>query len=268
MKKRSRWIGDGVLLIVTVAALSACGGQAMPPPVALTNTPLPAPPTEAPSSTPPPTATQTPRPTATQVPTSTPPPSPTPTPQPRPTEAGASSGPPTEAAATTVPATEAAENPSAELAEAANQIYAQKGCSACHGANHEGGMGLILAGLPAEHIQSMTRNGEPQAGMPAFDQGAISDDDLSTLAQFLSRLTLQDIGVELPSAVVDHLSQAWDGLQAGDKAAVEAHLEKALEAGADAPVGVQATLKALVQDLGEADWEEALEAPLRVLLGH
>lgn len=259
MKKRSRWIGDGVLLIVTVAALSACGGQAMPPPVALTNTPLPPPPTEAPSSTPPPTATQTPRPTATQVPTSTPPPSPT--------EAGASSGPPTETAATTVPATEAAEEPSAELAEAANQMYAQKGCSACHGANHEGGMGLILAGLPAERIQSMTRNGEPQAGMPAFDQGAISDDDLSTLAQFLSRLTLQDIGVELPPAVIDHLSQAWDALQAGDKAAVETQLEKALEAGAGGPPGVQATLKALVQDLGEAGWEDALEAPLRVLLG-
>ena len=78
-------------------------------------------------------------------------------------------------------------------------------------------MGLMLVSLPmpAEHIQSVTHNGESQAGGPAFDQGAISDDDLSALAEFLSRLSLQDIGVELPPPVLGHVSQAWDALQAG-----------------------------------------------------
>jgi len=247
MDKTSKWtIGCGILLIVTTAMLTACGGeQPTPPPVAPTSTPLPPPPTEAPTSTPLPAATDRPEPTPTEAPTSTPP-SPTNTPQAVPIEA--------------------AEKPPTELAEAANQIYTQGSCVACHGVNHEGGLGSILAGLPAEYIQTVTRSGEPEAGMPAFDQNAISDDDLSTLAEFLSDLTLQDTGVELSPSIVDHLSQASDALQTGDKAAVETHLEKAQEAGADASPGVQATLKGLVGGLEEADWMTVTEFHLEALL--
>jgi mono/diheme cytochrome c family protein len=254
MEKTFGWLGFGVLLIAIAVVLIACGDQATPPPVAPTNTLLPPPPTEAPSSTPPPTPTNAPQPTPTEVPDSTLPQS-TATPLVVPTEAPATSSP-----------TEASEKPSADLAEAANQVYTQNSCSACHGANHEGGLGSILVGLPAEYIQAVTRSGEPEAGMPAFDQNAISDDDLSILAEFLSGLTLQDIGVELPPAVVDHLSQALEALQVGDKAGVETHLEKAQEASADASPGVQATLKGLVGGLGEPDWVKATEAHLEVLL--
>ena len=254
MKKTFKWLGCGVLLIATAVVLIACGNQATPPPVAPTNTLLPPPPTEAPTSTPLPAPTDTPRPTPTEAPNSTLPPTDTPP------------AVPTEAAATSAPPTEAAEKPSADLAEAANQIYTGKTCVACHGVNYEGGLGSILVGLPAEYIQAVTRGGELEAGMPVFDQNAISDDDLSTLAEFLSDLTLQDIGVELPPAVVDHLSQALDALQSGDKAAAETHLEKAQEAGADAPPGVQATLKGLVGGLGESDWMKAAEFHLEVLL--
>ncbi len=87
------------------------------------------------------------------------------------------------------------------------------------------------------------------------------------MAGFLSDLTLQDIGVELSPVVVDHLSQALDALQVGDKAAAEAHLEKAQEAGADASPGVQTTLKGLVGGLGEPDWMKISEFHLEVLLG-
>ena len=90
MKKTSRWIiGRGVLLIVTAAVLTACGGdQPTPPPVAPTSTPLPPPPTEAPTSTPLPTPSDTPQLIPTEAPTSTPPP-PTDTPQAVRTEAPA-----------------------------------------------------------------------------------------------------------------------------------------------------------------------------------
>jgi mono/diheme cytochrome c family protein len=230
MKRTFRWIECGLLFTITVAALAACGGQAMPPPVAATNTPLPPAPTEAPTSTPLPTATHTPLPPPTEAATSTPQPV----------------------------ATEAAEQPVAELAEAASQIYAESSCAACHGANYEGGFATILVGLPAERIQSVTRSGKPEGGMPAFDQDAIGDVELRSLAEFLSGLTLQDIGVELPPAVVDHLSQARDALQAGDQAAVEAHLKQVQEAGADAPPGVQVTLKGLVEGGDAGDGIEAL----------
>lgn len=243
MKKTFRWIECGVLMTIigVTVTLAACGGQAMPPPVAATNTPLPPAPTEAPTSTRPPTAT------ATDTPL--PPPTATATSTPQPVS------------------TEAAEEPVAELAEAVAQIYVANNCAACHGANYEGGFGSILVGLPAERIQSVTRGGEPEAGMPAFDQGALSDDELSALAEFLSGLTLQDIGVELPPAVVEHLGQARDALQAGDQAALETHLKEAQEAGADAPPGVQANLKSLVEGLGEGDWMEATQVQLEVLLG-
>jgi mono/diheme cytochrome c family protein len=257
MDKTSKWmIGCGVLLIGASLVLTACGGvQPTPAPVAASSTPLPPPPTEAPTSTLMPTPTYTPRPTRTEAATSTPP-SPTDTPQ----------AVRAEVSATPEPTTEPVEMPPAELAEAANKIYTQEKCVACHGVNHEGGLGSILAGLPSEYIQAVTRRGEPEAGMPAFDQEAINDDDLSTLAEYLSDLILQDTGVELSPAVVDHLSQASDALQAGDKAAVETHLEKAQEAAADAPPGVQATLKSLVGGLGDADWMETIEVHLEVLL--
>jgi mono/diheme cytochrome c family protein len=257
MKKTSRWIiGRGVLFIVTAALLTACGGdQPAPPPVAATSTPLPPPPTEAPTSTPLPTATDIPEPTPTEVPTSTPP-LPTDTPQAVPAAASVTSAPPPE---------EVEKSPT-ELAEAANEIYTQGSCVACHGVNHEGGLGSILVGLPAEYIQVMTRSGVPEAGMPAFDQNAISDDDLSTLAEFLSELTLQDTGVELSPTIVDHLNEASDALEAGDKAAVETHLEKAQEAAADSSAGLQATLKSLVGGLGEPDWMKTTEFHLEVLL--
>jgi mono/diheme cytochrome c family protein len=238
MKKTSwRIIGRGLLLIVTATVLIACGSaQPTPPPVAPTSTPLPPAPTEAPTSTSMPTPTDTPQAVSADAPT------------------------------TSLPPTEAVEKPPTELAEAANRTYTQNSCPACHGANHEGGLGSILVGLPADYIQAATRSGEPEAGMPAFDQNTISDADLSALATFLSSLTLQDIHVELPSTVVDHLSQAQGALQAGDKAAVETHLEKAQEAGTDASPGIQATLKGLVEGLGQADWIEATEVRLEALL--
>ena len=237
-------------LIIIAGMLAACGGQATPPAVAPTNTPLPPPPTEAPTSTPLPAPTDTPVP----PPTDTPVPAPTETPVPAPTDTPAPA------------ATEAAEQPPAVSAEAAKQVYMQKGCLACHGANFEGGVGPILVGLPAEHIAGLIRNGEAEAGMPAFDQNTISDEELNTLAQFLSTLTLGDIGLELPADVADHLNQAWDALQAGDKAAVETHLGKAQESAADAPPGVQTTLKDVIEDLEEEDWAEDVGAHLRVLL--
>ncbi len=226
-----------ILLGIGLLAAGCGGGAAMPPPPAATNTPLPPPPTEAP--------------------TSTPRPAPTNTPQPTPTEVQPTLAPP--------PATE--QQPAAGLAEAAKQIYTDKGCMACHGTNYEGGMGPILVGMPADHIRWLTRNGEPEHGMPAFDSRAISDDDLQTLAEFLSGLTLEDIGVELAPAVLEHLNRAWEALEAGDKAGVETHLTKVQEAAADAPVGLQTTLKDVLEDLEEEHWAGEVEMHLRVLLG-
>lgn len=256
VKKASTPFRLGVTLLAVVLVLIACGPSPMPPPVAATNTPLPPPPTEVPTSTLLPTPANLPlAATPTQASTDTPPAGDTPPPS------------PTEVPSTSEPSSEATEKPPAELAEAANQVYAASSCLACHGADYEGGLGPILVGLPAEYIQSETRSGDAELGMPAFDQNAISDQDLSALAEFLSRLTLQDIGVDLPSSVVEPLNQAWSALQADDQAAVETHLRKAQEAGADASPGVQATLRRLVGGVGDVGWQDITKAYLQVLLG-
>ncbi len=116
--------------------------------------------------------------------------------------------------------------------EKAVVLYTQKGCFACHGSNYEGNQGPILAGLDAEHIKQAVRAGSEDGVMPPFDEEAISDADLDLLATFLSSLTLEDTGVELSSAIVEHLEKVWDALQAGDKAGMETHLKKAQEAAA------------------------------------
>ena len=196
MGKTPSFIGLGILLMTgTVLVLTACSDPTLPPPVASTNTPLPPAPTEAPSPTWVPIPTDTPSP----VPTDTPLPRPTATPSPMPTVATALP-PAAPTIASTVPAT-AADELTPELAEAAEAIYLQGTCAACHGANHEGGFGPAMAGLPAALIRSETRNGKPEAGSPAFSQDVISDDDLEVLAAFLAGLTSEDIGIQLPAGL-------------------------------------------------------------------
>lgn len=166
--------------------------------------------------------------------------------------------------ATTKPAAKPTATPSSSSALPA--LYAQKGCAACHGDKAQGNLGPILAGLSVDHIKSVVRAGSPEGGMPAFDQDAISDGELESLAAGLHALTLKDTGVQLPQSVLVHLNQAWDALQAGDKAGVETHLSKAKEAAVDEPPGVQKTLADLLEDLEEADWAEEIGVHLQVLL--
>lgn len=145
--------------------------------------------------------------------------------------------------------------------------YVQKGCVDCHGDKAQGLVGPILAGLPVEHIKETVRSGVPTAGMPAFDSNTLSDEELDALAQALHALTLKDTGVKLSQPVLTHLEKAWDALRAGDKAGVETHLKEAQKVAANAPQGVQVTLKVMLEGLREADWESHTEAHLKVLLG-
>ncbi|MEJ2559032.1 MAG: c-type cytochrome [Anaerolineae bacterium] len=188
--------------------------------------------------------------------------SPTPAPTEEPTEE-ATATPAQEEPTETPAAASATEVPALTIPP----VYVEKGCIGCHGDKAQGQIGPGLVGLEAEHIKSSVRSGRPEAGMPAFDQNAISDDELDALAQALNFLTFEYTGIELSQSVVDHLNQAWDALQAGDKAEVETHLTKAQEAAADAPPGVQITLKDMIEDIEEDDWAEDIEMHLGVLLG-
>ncbi len=153
----------------------------------------------------------------------------------------------------------------------AQQLYIQLGCFSCHGAQYEGSIGPIVAGMPADEIKAAVRSGFPEAEvpMPAFSPQQISDEDLELLADFLSRLTLDDIGVHIPEETANHLQLAWEALEAEDKAGVEQHLQAALDAlPEDGPEGLRVTLEDLLEDLGEEEeWVEGLAHHLEFLVG-
>ncbi|MBI4302191.1 MAG: cytochrome c, partial [Chloroflexi bacterium] len=67
-------------------------------------------------------------------------------------------------------------------------LFATKGCSVCHGANGEGGIGPRLAGHfhSSDLITSIVRNGS--GAMPAFAPAQISDGDLAAIVAFVQSL--------------------------------------------------------------------------------
>lgn len=151
----------------------------------------------------------------------------------------------------------------------AKQLYTQLACFSCHGADYEGNSGPIIVGLPVQTIIDQVRNGAPNGEMPAFDQNMISDADLEILAKFLNSLTIADTSVVIPDEVRTHLQQAYDALNAGDKAGVETHLKAALQSAQDlkAGEGLIKTLDDMVEDLEEETWQQDVELHLDILLG-
>ena len=111
---------------------------------------------------PPPTATPVPTPTATQTATHTPTPMPTATPTP------------------SLPTT-----PSASVGQ---QLWPQKPCTNCHGANAQGDIGPKIAGtgLSYDQVLLTARNGK--GTMPAFGEDRISDLELQHIYAWLRSL--------------------------------------------------------------------------------
>jgi mono/diheme cytochrome c family protein len=93
------------------------------------------------------------------------------------TQGGASGGQPAAAGAGSSPS-------AAELAKG-KQLFAQKGCSSCHGDNAGGGVGPKLSGtsLPLKVVLTTVRNG--RGAMPAFDKSSVTDSEVKTIYQWL-----------------------------------------------------------------------------------
>jgi mono/diheme cytochrome c family protein len=67
------------------------------------------------------------------------------------------------------------------------QIWAQKPCSGCHGANAEGAIGPKLAGtaLSWDQVLQVVRNGKGGGRMPAFDQSVVTDQEMADIYAWL-----------------------------------------------------------------------------------
>ncbi|MBI4319635.1 MAG: cytochrome c [Chloroflexi bacterium] len=74
-----------------------------------------------------------------------------------------------------------------ELVNGGQQVYASKGCSACHGSTGQGGVGPSLTHWHDDAtIKSIVRSGAE--GMPAFGASQIGDDELTALIAFVQNL--------------------------------------------------------------------------------
>jgi mono/diheme cytochrome c family protein len=103
---------------------------------------------------------------------------------------------PTETQPTVEPTEEATAEPTTEVAlpeepdpDVGAQIWAQKPCIGCHGAQAEGGIGPKLAGTILEFDEVLLRVRTGKAPMPAFSEEEISDLELQHVFAWLKSLT-------------------------------------------------------------------------------
>jgi len=148
-----------------------------------------------------------------------------------------------------------------ELSPAAMEIYTANGCNACHGQKLEGSIGPNLAGLSADYVKHIVRNGVEGTAMSAYPQ--ISDDDLDTLAAGIESLAFAATGMQVNPTVAQHLQDAAAAFESGDMVGTKTALEAALAACGQ--MGGQATLKTMIRKVEEGD-SEYLKMRFAILL--
>ncbi len=151
-----------------------------------------------------------------------------------------------------------------ELPADARAVYEANACNSCHGQNLEGTIGPNLAGLDADYVTHIVRNGVEGTAMAAYGSDKISDDDLSTLAQGINSLSFAATGMKVNPTVAGHLQEAAKAFQAGDMAGTKAALEAALASCGQ--MGGQATLKTMIRKAEEGD-ADYLKMRFDILLG-
>lgn len=122
--------------------------------------------------------------------------------------------------------------------EKGKELFASKGCAACHGANAEGKVGPALAGHSGEEIVQKVRS---QSGtMPAFSTASISDAELHEIVEFIESLN--------PSGAPDehHLMEALEAIEANNIDQAKNEIQEAIEkASADRKAQEQLILASL-----------------------
>lgn len=148
----------------TPSATPTATAQASPTAVQPTATTPPSTPTAAPTNTPvpvPPTPTST-----TQVVAS-------------PTNTPALAPPPPPPTNTPVPAPPSLDG---------RALFSSKGCSACHGANGEGGFGPALAGTTLSFPEVLSQVRNPRGSMPPFSPQQVTDQEEMAIYNYLRSL--------------------------------------------------------------------------------
>ena len=152
-------------------------------------------------------------------------------------------------------------------AEQGEQLFATKGCSACHGLGAEGsGIAPALPGHSAEQVRRQVRS--PLGSMPAFGPAQISDRELDLLVAYVESLEVGDAhseptAIALADAVAMHHWMALTALAAEDVDEAAHHVAHASELIEDA--GHRRAMQAVLASLEAGrvhDAEHEIEAML------
>ena len=112
------------------------------------------------------------------------------------------------------------------------QLFADKGCAACHGQNGEGSnIAPALPGHTAEQVRRQVRN--PVGAMPSFGPEKISDEELEELVEFITELTMvghqEPLDLSRDNAVTMHHWMAILALKADGVAEASHHVKHIIE---------------------------------------
>ncbi len=138
-----------------------------------------------------------------------------------------------------------------ELSPEAMAVFTANGCNSCHGDKLQGMIGPNLAGLQADYVKQVVRQGVEGTAMTAYGPDKISDEDLDVLAQGIQSLAFAATGMQVNPTVAQHLQEAKQAFNGGDMDGTKAALEAALKACGQP--GGQVTLKTMIRKAEEGD---------------
>jgi len=127
------------------------------------------------------------------------------------------------------PAPVATPTPTVDPVALGQELFEAKGCAVCHGEDAQGtDQGPGIGGHALEAVLSQVRN--PTGTMPAFGPDKITDDELNSIAAFVTAQpsAAMALGIEPTEAEREHLMEALEALEAGDGQTAAQHMELAV----------------------------------------
>lgn len=146
------------------------------------------------------------------------------------------------------------------------QLFTEKGCAACHGANAEGtNIAPALPGHNAEQVKRAARN--PMGNMPRFGLELINDAELAKIGGYIESLERTEQHVEpvdMENALAIHHLMALESLESGNPDEAEHHVGHIIETVTDAAHKSQ--MEDVLQDVRSGDDHDASHAIEEMLI--
>ena len=128
------------------------------------------------------------------------------------------------------PAATTAPTPTLDPVVRGEELFESRGCAACHGKDAQGThLAPAIGGHSVEAVMAQVRT--PRGQMPAFSPEKISDEELNFIAAYVAAQPsmAMEIGIEPTEAEREHLQEALEALEAGDRVKAYEHMQLAAD---------------------------------------